>query len=181
MSDHKQQPGDELPRSIDVGVVVERRDSSNAWADHNWAAIEVVDGWNGNDSDASNPWQVLEKGEGFKRWLAGPVRVELFKKETAGYKVNLGQPVPQVYVVLRTNDDPDTHHEIDLFLATVCPYEAESYAESGDEIVCGVPMVAEIAAWVGAFVDQFHVEVPFKKRKQKSKRHAIPERGGPRV
>ena len=53
------------------------------------------------------------------------------------------------------------------FLVTVCPYEAESYTESGEEIVEGVPMPPEILGWVQAFVDTHHVDQPFKKRKQK--------------
>ena len=38
--------------------------------------------------------------------------------------------------------------------------------ESGCEVIGTVPMPPEIAAWVAAFVDQFHVERIFHKRKR---------------
>jgi len=43
----------------------------------------------------------------------------------------------------------------------------ESYIESGDEIVEGVPMPDAVLAGVGDFVETHHVEVAFKKRKRK--------------
>ncbi len=179
-SNREPRPEADLPSRLSIGVVIERRASANLWEDHIWSATEVLPGWTGREDDAEG-WLVLEKGEGFKRWLAGPLAIELFKKETPGYKVNLGQPTALIYVILRRNDDPDTHHEIDLFHVTACPYEADSYNESGDEIVCGVAMPLEIAAWVAKFAELHHVEVEFKKRKQKSKHHAIPERGRPGI
>jgi len=53
------------------------------------------------------------------------------------------------------------------FLVTACPYEAMGYSESGDEIVDGAQMPAPLIAWIQGFIDDFHVDEPFKKRKNK--------------
>ena len=72
-------------------------------------------------------------------------------------------------------------------MVTICPYEAESYTECDEEIVEGVPMPDQIGAWVQQFVDSYHVDEPFKKRKNKKaydprkgdfSRHSPPVRGG---
>ena len=52
-------------------------------------------------------------------------------------------------------------------LATGCPDEAADYLEDSDQIDEGVPMPTELVAWVQDFIDKYHVEVPFKKRKRK--------------
>jgi hypothetical protein len=38
--------------------------------------------------------------------------------------------------------------------------------ESGCDVIRSVPMPAGIASWIAAFVDQFHVERAFHKRKR---------------
>jgi hypothetical protein len=38
--------------------------------------------------------------------------------------------------------------------------------ESGCDVIGTVPMPPEIAAWIAAFVDEFHVERVFHKRKR---------------
>ena len=50
------------------------------------------------------------------------------------------------------------------FLATVCPFEAQDYADDADSRVDAVAMPDSIAAWVTAFVRRYHVEEPFRKR-----------------
>lgn len=68
--------------------------------------------------------------------------------------------------MLSPGEEADEPEVIPL-LATACPYEAESYTEDSEQIVEGVPMPPEIVAWIQDFVDQYHVDVPFKKRKRK--------------
>jgi hypothetical protein len=41
------------------------------------------------------------------------------------------------------------------------------YSIGSDEIVEGVPMPAEVMVWLREFVRRHHVDVPFKKRKNK--------------
>ena len=67
-------------------------------------------------------------------------------------------------VIEAYSDDP----EMLVHMVTACPFEAESYTEDSDQMVEGVMMPPEIAAWVKTFCDTHHKDVPFKKRKRKS-------------
>jgi len=154
-----------------IGVVVERRESANPWSDGTWRAVEVL-----ADAPGDDTWKLLERGEGWARYLAGSLDVELFKRETEAYKMNLSQPTPALYIVLRPGEEAD-EPDVVPFLATFSPYEAEDYTESGEMIVDGIAMPESLIAWAGAFVEAFHVDRPFKKRKQKRKSDSATGRG----
>ncbi len=158
-----------VAHSLPTGVVVERREVDNRWQDHAWRPVAVIPG-----APPVEEWRVLHRGEGWVHYHAATLELELHRKETEGYRVNLAQSPPVVFVVLRPGEE-DGEHDFEPFLVTVCPYEALDYGESGEEIVEGVPMPDEVAAWVQAFVDEHHVDVPFKKRKRKP---YDPRRGG---
>lgn len=160
LSDHDEK---EPVPSLAVGVVVERRALDNPWIDHKWQAVGVVPGV----VDLA-PWTEIRSGDGWVQYHAGHAKIELYQRETEGYRANLSSPPPSVYVVLNGDEDAKGPHGVDLFLVTVCPYEAESYVESGDEIVDAVTMPPEILSWVQAYIDKHHVDQPFKKRKRKS-------------
>ncbi len=152
----------DIPLSMEIGVVLERREIDNKWADHEWKLAGVIPG----KSDLQD-WQVLKDGDGWTHFFAGTMTIELFRRETEGYKVNLSQTPPQVFVVLRPEEEGAHEYEVTPFEATVCPFEAEGYDESGDEWVEGAEMPEAIHAWVHAFVERHHIDVPFKKRKRK--------------
>ena len=144
-----------------VGVVLERREAKGQWIDHTWHAVSVIEGAAGVDE-----WVEIQSGEGWVQYHAATLELELFRKETEGYKHNLSLDQPSVFIVLREGDEDD-EHEIVPFLATVCPYEAQDYMDSSEEIVDQVPMPAGIAAWMADYIDVHHVDEPFKKRKRK--------------
>ncbi len=150
-----------------VGVVIERRKIDNPWQEYAWrpAAVFVAPPHMGSGA-TSEAWRVLRSGEDWVHYHARNFSLELFKGETDGYQENLSQDVPSIFVALQPGEDAEDM-EVEPFLATVCPYEAMEYFESGDEIVEGVPMPDDILAWVRAFVDEHHVDTPFKKRKNK--------------
>lgn len=161
-----------LPQMQRVGVVVERRDSANPWSDGSWRSVEAID-----DAPADDAWAPREQGEGWQRFFAGNLDVELFKRETVAYKTNLSQPIPTLYIVLRPSEDDD-EPDVIPFLATASPFEAEDYTESGEMIVDSVPMPQSLVTWVGAFIEAFHVDEPFKKRKQRRKSDSATGRRG---
>ncbi len=150
--------------SMQVGIVIERREIDSRWADYTWEPVSVIPGV----APLRDPreWLPLRAGNGWEHFLIGSLEIELFRRETEGYRANLANVMPYVYVVLAKGTEPDDP-EIVPFLATVCPYEAESYTEGDEEIVEGVPMPEEIAAWLQQFVDNHHIDEPFKKRKNK--------------
>ncbi|MBT4219570.1 MAG: DUF3305 domain-containing protein [Rhodospirillaceae bacterium] len=152
-----------IAETMPVGIVLERRDIEHAWQDHTWHVVDVLPG--GEDR---KDWQTLSEVDGSARFYTGTLTLELFRRETEGYKVNLSNSPPLVYVVLREGDE-DTAHEMEPFMITVCPYEAQDYQINGEDKVEGVAMPTEIIAWLSDFIDRHHVDEPFVKRKQKRK------------
>ena len=150
--------------SILVGIVVERREIDNLWQDYIWSPVAVIVG--AQPMDPTDEWKELRRGEDWVHYLAGTLTLELFAAETDGYRTNLSNPQPYIYIVMTPGEEAD-EPEIMPFLATVSPHEAEGYTEDSEQIVEGVPMPQEMVAWVSEFVDKHHVEVPFKKRKRK--------------
>lgn len=150
---------------LDLGVVLERRDVENPWIDHSWHPVGVLPG--AAPLDPRGPWTLLKEGPGWARFHAGTLPLELYRRETEGYKVNLAQQPPRIFVVLRDDDDPDSEHELLPFLVTVCPYEAQDYLDSGEEQVEAVSMPEAVAAFVQDYCGRHHVEETFTKRKRK--------------
>ncbi|MBT4699808.1 MAG: DUF3305 domain-containing protein [Rhodospirillaceae bacterium] len=155
-----------------VGIVVERREIDNRWVDYTWQPVAVIPG--APPLAKEHVWLTLREGEGWCHYMVGTMDIELFRGETGGYKANLSNTQPFVYVVL-TRGTEAGEPEVMPFLVTMCPYEAESYTEGDEEIVDGVPMPDEIGAWLQKFVDSHHVDEPFKKRKNKA---YDPRKGG---
>ena len=143
---------------IMLGVVLERRAIDNPWRRHDWRAVAVVPGAAG-----FTEWQEMARGAQWTRFYAANLPLTLYRKETEGYRVNLSQPNPSLYVVLRGIDE----ERPTPFLVTVCPYEAADYEVSGDERADKVPLPSEILALVGHFIDAHHTEEKFTKRKRK--------------
>lgn len=145
-----------------VGIVVERRDSSHPWQDHEWRPVAVIQ--NAEAMDPSGPWRKLSDGDGWVLFHAGTLEVELYRTDTEAYRETLlGEP-PSLFVVLR--EDEDGEHEFKPFAATASLYEAQDFIDAGEDIVERVPMPDAMVAWVQEFVDTHHKDEPFRKRKR---------------
>lgn len=144
-----------------IGVVLERREMDNPWQDHSWSAVAVMPG-----APEVDEWRLLASDQGWARYHADTLPLELHRSETEAYRTNLADHPPRVFVLLR-EDEEDGDHEVAPFLVTVSAYEAQDYLDSGEEIVDGVTMPDAVIAWVQAFIDAHHVDVPFVKRKRK--------------
>ena len=81
----------------------------------------------------------------------------------------LAMDPPSVYVVMRPDEEGGAHEHV-VFLVTASPYEAQDYADTGEELVEKVPMSAGVLAWVTEFVDTHYEEEVFVKRKRKNAR-----------
>jgi hypothetical protein len=145
--------------SIPVGIVVERRTSGHPWADDVWMPVAAIAG-----APANAEWTKMVEGEGWTRYLAATLPVDLHHKETDGYVFNLQSAAPSLFVVLRKTDDGPM--PVAVHLVTASPHEADGHLQSDDEIVEKVAMPEEILRWVEAFVARHHVEVPFVKRRK---------------
>ncbi|EKS42081.1 MAG TPA: DUF3305 domain-containing protein [Afipia sp.] len=144
--------------SREVGVVLRRRAIDNPWIDHMWSPVSILE-----TVPATAPWTVLSQEADATLYYAGAAFIDLFSAETANYRDNLVDGSPQIWVALRRQDGGP---ELELTKVTADPTEGEAMFESGTDVIGTVPMPPDIAAWIAAFVDEFHVEQVFHKRKR---------------
>lgn len=147
-----------MTASREVGVVVRCRAVDNPWIDHMWSPAMVLD-----EVPATAPWTVLSTEPDATMYYAGAASIDLFSSDTANYRDNLADGEPRIWIALRRQAGGS---ELELTKVTADPTEGEAIFESGCDVIGTVPMPAEIAAWIAAFVDEFHVERVFHKRKR---------------
>jgi hypothetical protein len=159
MSDEAKLPDVERRPTLTVGVAVERRKAKNRWQDHVWQPVEIL-----LPPPPLAPWTVMRQDENVTRFYAGSHTMQLYPPETISYRENLVADQPSIYVVLRP--DPSTPAGMRLEHVGPSPADAEAYMMSGVEIVDKVPMPAEVTEWLAAYVETFHVEHQFRKRRR---------------
>ncbi len=93
--------------SMSAGVVLERRKIDSPWQDYAWYPVAVIPG-----APPVTEWRVLRHGEGWVHYHAGTLEIELHRKETEGYRVNLAQAQPRVFVVLRPDEEDKSGHDV---------------------------------------------------------------------
>ncbi|WP_101068686.1 DUF3305 domain-containing protein [Roseovarius salinarum] len=141
-----------------VGIVVQRSPGVTAWAAWSWKAVAVLPGAGSAD------WRVLrEEGDRVMYHAATP-ELELHAAETEAYIHGLCAETPSVYAVLRETEDRG--RPFDVVLVTASPYEAQDYADSGEEVVEKIPMPASLVDWVRRFAEAHHEEEVFTKRRR---------------
>jgi Protein of unknown function (DUF3305) len=144
--------------SIPVGVVVERLEATSQWIDFVWRPASVLVG-----APSAAPWTPLGPIGATTTFYGGSAIVELHRTETANYIGNLGSGAPLLWVVLRPTGAAPPY---EVFAVTADPAEGEAFTEAGNDLVDTVPMPAQIAEAVEAFVTEHHVERPFFKRQR---------------
>jgi hypothetical protein len=141
-----------------AGLVVGRVQPSSPWAGVAWRPVAVLP-----EPAGTPPWTPLGTIGLTERFYAGPVEIVLHVGETGGYRDNLDTGAPKLWVALQpAGDEPP----VGVLGVTADPYEGEALCEATSEAVDVVPMPAEIAARLAAFVAAHHVERPFFKRKR---------------
>lgn len=160
--------------SREVGVVVSRRAIDNPWVDHIWSPVMIL-----AEAPETAPWSKLpDDGSGAALYYAGSALIDLYSTDTANYRDNLIMEEPRIWVALRIQSAGE---ELEVVKVTADPTEGEALFSAGSEVIGSVPMPADIASWVAQFVDQFHVEQTFIKRKRDrsgGRRSARDDEGG---
>jgi hypothetical protein len=155
---------------LEVGVIVARRRLSNPWADHAWLPHAVLP-----VAPETPAWTRLRSDAAEEIYYAGPFELSLHPSETAHYRDNLVSGRPSLWVLLQ----PVGGDEYAIGAVTADPYEGEALTQGNGEVVEAVPMPPEVQGMVAAFVEAFHVERQFIKRKRdRADPHAL-ARGTP--
>jgi len=119
-------------------------------------------------------WKELRRDGEAVEFHAGTRPLVLYRTDTEAYRQALSDTPPCVYVVMRegTGDGP-----LELTLVTASPYEAQDYADTGEELVEKVPMPEGLVAYIRDFIALHHEDEAFVKRKRDKKRVDLREDG----
>jgi len=150
--------------SMSLGIVIRKTPGVTRWAKWHWQAVAVLPG------AAQESWRELRRDGEAVEYHAATVDLELWRTDAEAYLTGLSTRVPSIYVVMREATDPDAPQEMEVLLATASPYDAQDYADSGEEIVDLVPMPEALMAWVREFTDKHYEEEVFVKRKRNKSR-----------
>lgn len=156
--------------SLPLGVVIRRSPGVTRWSKWTWKAVAVLPGAGVAD------WSVIREDGDVSDFHAATLPLELFRAETEAYLNGLSAKVPAIYIIMR-RVSADHAAPLDVVLVTASPYEAQDYADSGEEIVEKVPMPDGLIAWIQTFVDANHEEEVFVKRRRDKKRTDLVEDG----
>jgi hypothetical protein len=144
--------------SIPLGVLVERRPATSPWAEHVWAAKELL-----LDTAQVPPWTVLRQDAARSVFFAGMGELRLFRTETTNLKHNMEAAQPCIWVVLRP---VAAAPGMALQCITADPGEAHLYADSGNDLVEPLPMPGPVAEAIQAFIAAHHREEVHHKRRR---------------
>lgn len=147
--------------TMPLGVVIRKSPGVTRWASWTWRAVAVLPG----APDAA--WHELRRDGKAVEYHAATMPLLLHHTQTEAYLQGLSAKVPCVYVVIRDQGRAHgTDAPLDVVLVTASPFEAQDYADTGEEIVEKVPMTEGLIAWVRDFVDAHHAYETFKKRRR---------------
>ncbi len=156
-------------RTIPLGIVLRRAPGVTRWAKWVWTASAVLPGAGAAD------WRELRREGDTVEYHAATLVLELHGADTDAYLHELGAQTPSIYVILREEGEGDC--PLNALLVTASPFEAQDYADSGEEIIEKVPMPPAFFAWVAEFVEEFHEEEVFIKRKRDKHRVDLSQDG----
>lgn len=145
--------------TMPMGVVVRRTPGVTRWAAWAWKVISVLPG------AGPAQWRKLRRDGDATDYHAATPTLELHGAETEAYLHGISARVPSVYVVMRRVEGA-SGPPFEVVLVTASPYEAQDYADSGEEIVEKVAMPEGLVAWVRDFVEAYHEDEVFKKRRR---------------
>ena len=155
--------------AMPMGVVLTRRPGVTRWARYSWRATAVLPGAGPAD------WRTLRTEGDVLEVHAGTVPLELHGAETGAYRHGLSAQVPCLYVVLRETGMPEQPYAVGR--VTASPYEAQDYADTGEDVVEKVAMPPAVIGWVEGFCEAWHEDEAFVKRRRDRKRVDLTEDG----
>jgi hypothetical protein len=163
--------------SLEVAVVMRRERIEGAmsrWQSWRWVLADVV---LHEDGFGTAP-RLLYKNENEERWLHPGYKVELFTDDAEGYNLNVTTAAPGWFVLWRMEEEAGISDEPMAKPEVV----SLSYIDAGrwldaQETVEQVPAPAAVVQWLQAFVDEYHVAEP-KRRKRPESFKSLTDRFG---
>lgn len=136
--------------SIPIRVVVARESSSHPWQDNAWRPIGLR-----LDDTLSDGWTEVLRSEGAVHYLAATTTIVLRPDDALGYRINLANGEPVIYVVLQ--DTPcGAGWPVQVRLVTASPIEVRSLGEQAQDTVHRVAMPEALVERLRSFLDGYH-------------------------
>ena len=155
-----------------LGVVMRRAPGVTRWVPFVWKASAILPGAGPAD------WRELRREGEVIEYHAATLTLDLHGAETEAYVHELQARQPSIYLILRKAEgDAARTCPWQVILVTASPYEAQDYTDGSEDIVEKVAMPPGLLAWVQEFVDEFHQEETFVKRRRDKKRTDLREDG----
>lgn len=145
---------DDMP----LGVVIRQAPGVTRWAKWSWTAVAVLPG------AAPADWAEMRREGETVEYHAATLPLTLWADQTEAYLVNLSDRIPSVYVRLLSSGDADRPPEV--LQVTLSTFEAQDWADSGEDIVQKVAMPQGLAAWLRDFTLARHEDEQFVKRRR---------------
>lgn len=150
----------ERTATLPVGVILRRTPGATRWAKWAWRAVGLIPGAGpGNWTELRREGEVVD-------YHAATVLLELHQAETEAYLVALNGRPPSVFAILRPVPGA-AEGRPEVLKLTASAYEAQDYADNGEDIVERLPIPEGLEDWIGAFCTRHHHEEEFVKRKRR--------------
>ena len=139
--------------SMPIAVLMQRRAVQHKWADEAWAAVGVVP-----DRGRLPDVAMLSQSPDRDYYLVSGLELELFTDENEGYYENAMAPESKVFVHWRMEDGRAIPVR-----ASVSYVEGTRMFDSGEN-ADGVPMPAEVYAWLAGYLREHYQPKPRRGR-----------------
>jgi len=153
-----------------LSVILAREAVESRWESHKWQLHGVVPDVGGE------PRTIFETRASLQRLFPG-FDVTLFPDEAEGYYLNVSSEAPSVFVSIRYDEGAEDPYP---FQATLSYNEAARWMDGGEKVERAVAW-PELAAWMGAWVEENYRPEPKRRQKPRSfegKEGRLREKGG---
>lgn len=140
-----------------ISVILERHAVQSRWETHRWLLAGVA-------PDEAGEARVVAEDEALLRRLHPGIELALFHGEAEGYYLNATSDEPSVFVALRTDEASGEPYP---YQATLSYNEAARWMDASERVE-RVPAWAELARWLGAWVEANYRPEPKERRKPRS-------------
>ena len=140
-----------------VAVVMDRVPLASPWASERWQPSAVIP----LAADVPAGVRRLAPTSPATQWRFDGLSTELHRSEGEGYWLNLTSPAAKAFVMWRPADD-GAEPSVRPHAVTLSYNEAARMLDAGEQVE-GVPLAAELRAWMQPFVDANYKPEPRRK------------------